>query len=321
MAEDILGIHSLGGLTRLDSVFEIFETEMLEASSSCGGFIKGIPTGFPSLDTAINGWKKGCVSILAGYAGVGKTTLALNFVHNVIFNEEHPIPTLYISLGSTEVQIIKRLFSIHLSKDHLLTSIDKEDKDARSKTFEQSREDFLSAPFYIDANPRLEYDKVRKTISEIMVDHPIGLVVIDYINIMQPPAVYQGMREQEISAISRELKHVARELEVPILAIATLKRPHKDTHSRPKLSDLKESNALEYDADEIMFLSENTYYGLSEDPDDCNKARLVLEKNRHGYTTDIDLQYDRINGLIREREIIEAFSEMNDDSSDNDEFM
>ena len=303
MAEDILGIHSLGGLTRIDSIFDLFENEMMTAPNPNGGFIKGIPTGFPSLDKIMNGWKKGCVTIIAGYAGVGKTTLALNFVHNAILNQGNPVPTLYISLGSSEIQVVKRLFSIHLEKDSRVTSCDPNDEDAKLKAFEESRNELLSAPFYIDANPRLEYDKVRKVIMEAMADHPIGLVVVDYINIMQPPVIYQGIREQEISAISRELKQVARELEIPIIAVATLKRAPKDTHSRPKLSDLKESNALEYDADEIILFSDSIYNGLSDDPDEWNRGLLSLAKNRYGFIEDIDVYYDRNKGIIHEREI------------------
>ncbi len=138
-----------------------------------------------------------------------------------------------------------------------------------------------------------------------MQENGIALVIVDYINIMQPPAVYQGMREQEISAISRELKYVARELNIPVIALAELNRhAYSRTHSSyssPRLEDLKESSALEYDADIILFLCDQSQ-GLSESYLDDYKIRLA--KNRRGPTTDIDIRYNRSSGKMTEIESI-----------------
>ena len=150
-----------------------------------------------------------------------------------------------------------------------------------------------------------EYNKLSKKIQEAMQENDIALVIVDNINIMQPPAIYQGMREQEISAISRELKFVARELNIPIIALAELNRQSRgrsySSYSSPRLEDLKESGALEYDSDVILFLCDETE-GLSEDF--LERYRIRLAKNRRGRTTDIDIKYNRTTGKMREIESI-----------------
>ena len=138
---------------------------------------------------------------------------------------------------------------------------------------------------------------------EAMQENDIALVIVDNINIMQPPAVYQGMREQEISAISRELKFIARELNIPVIALAELSRHGRtrgySSFANPHLEDLKESSALEYDADTIIFFCPETEY-LSEDSFDRCKIRLA--KNRRGHTTDFDVKYDQLTGKVKEIE-------------------
>ena len=138
-------------------------------------------------------------------------------------------------------------------------------------------------------------------IQEAMQENEIALIIVDNINIMQPPAIYQGMREQEISAISRELKFVARELNIPIIALAELNRQSRgrsySSYSSPRLEDLKESGALEYDSDAILFLCDETE-GLSEDF--LERYRIRLAKNRRGRTTDVDIKYNRTTGKMTE---------------------
>ena len=151
---------------------------------------------------------------------------------------------------------------------------------------------------------------------------------------MQPPAVYQGMREQEISAISRELKFIARELNIPVIALAELSRHGRtrgySSYANPHLEDLKESSALEYDADTIIFFCPDTEY-LSEDSFDRCKIRLA--KNRRGHTTDFDVKYDQLTGKVKEIEEVpleyvdSRFNELDEPSDttpienpENDEF-
>ena len=160
--------------------------------------------------------------------------------------------------------------------------------------------DLKDSPIFIDDTPRIEYNKLSKKIQEAMQENDIALVIVDNINIMQPPAVYQGMREQEISAISRELKFVARELNIPIIALAELNRSHRShsysSNPAPRLEDLKESSALEYDADTILFLCDETE-GLSEDL--LEHYRIRLAKNRRGHTTDVEIRYNRTTGKMK----------------------
>lgn len=288
------------GLQKMDSVIgEVLDNYVVRCETEAG--TGGITSGFKELDDHTDGWMPGDMIILSSFAGSGLTTFALNLAVNA-HNALH-IPILYFSMGQKAADIGRRLLSIATDLPTQAISRGEELSSVELEHLEEVCRDLKASPIFIDDTPRIEYNKLSKKIQEAMQENDIALVIVDYINIMQPPAIYQGMREQEISAISRELKFVARELNIPIIALAELNRhAYGRTHSsytNPRLEDLKESSALEYDADAILFLCDETE-GLSEDS--FEHYRIRLAKNRRGYTTDVEIRYNRTTGKMKEVE-------------------
>ena len=288
------------GLQKMDSVIgEVLDNYVERCETDAG--TGGITSGFKELDDCTDGWMPGDMIILSSYAGVGLTSFALNIAVNA--HNAHHIPILYFSMGQKAADIGRRLLTIAADLPTRAISRGEGLSPEELEQLEYVCKDLKDSPIFIDDTPRIEYNKLSKKIQEAMQENDIALVIVDNINIMQPPAVYQGMREQEISAISRELKFIARELNIPVIALAELSRHGRtrgySSYANPHLEDLKESSALEYDADTIIFFCPDTEY-LSEDSFDRCKIRLA--KNRRGHTTDFDVKYDQLTGKVKEIE-------------------
>ena len=304
------------GLQKMDSVIgEVLDNYVERCETEAG--TGGITSGFKELDDCTDGWMPGDMIILSSYAGMGLTSFALNLAVNA--HNTHHIPILYFSMGQKAADIGRRLLTIAADLPTHAISRGEELSPVDLERLEEVCRDLKESPIFIDDTLRIEYNKLSKKIQEAMQENDIALVIVDNINIMQPPAVYQGMREQEISAISRELKFVARELNIPIIALAELNRSHRShsysSNPAPRLEDLKESSALEYDADTILFLCDETE-GLSEDF--LERYRIRLAKNRRGRTTDIDIKYNQTTGIMKEvvHEVIESAMKFDDDFDD-----
>ena len=285
------------GLQKMDSVIDEVLNNYVERCETEAG-TGGITSGFKELDDCTDGWMPGDMIILASFAGIGLTSLALNLAVNA--HNAHHIPILYFSMGQSAKQLTQRLLTIAADIPTHAISRGEPLSEEELAHFEGVCRDLKESPIFIDDTPRIEYNKLSKKIQEAMQENEIALVIVDNINIMQPPAIYQGMREQEISAISRELKFVARELNIPIIALAELNRSHRShsysSNPAPRLEDLKESSALEYDADTILFLCDEME-GLSEDL--LEHYRIRLAKNRRGHTTDVEIRYNRTTGKMK----------------------
>ena len=304
------------GLQKMDSVIgEVLDNYVERCETEAG--TGGITSGFKELDDCTDGWMPGDMIILSSYAGMGLTSFALNLAVNA--HNTHHIPILYFSMGQKAADIGRRLLTIAADLPTHAISRGEELSPVDLERLEEVCRDLKESPIFIDDTLRIEYNKLSKKIQEAMQENDIALVIVDNINIMQPPAVYQGMREQEISAISRELKFVARELNIPIIALAELNRSHRShsysSNPAPRLEDLKESSALEYDADTILFLCDETE-GLSEDF--LERYRIRLAKKRRGRTTDIDIKYNQTTGIMKEvvHEVIESAMKFDDDFDD-----
>ena len=288
------------GLQKMDSVIgEVLDNYVERCETDAG--TGGITSGFKELDDCTDGWMPGDMIILASFAGIGLTSLALNLAVNA--HNAHHIPILYFSMGQKAADIGRRLLTIAADLPTRAISRGEGLSPEELEQLEYVCKDLKDSPIFIDDTPRIEYNKLSKKIQEAMQENDIALVIVDNINIMQPPAVYQGMREQEISAISRELKFIARELNIPVIALAELSRHGRtrgySSYANPHLEDLKESSALEYDADTIIFFCPDTEY-LSEDSFD--RCEIRLAKNRRGHTTDFDVKYDQLTGKVKEIE-------------------
>ena len=265
--------------------------------------VPGVPTGFPDLDSAISGLNKSDLILLAARPGMGKTSMALNILlHTGKFSGK---TVVFFSLEMSREQLAMRLISSEAFVDNkkLVTgrlSDDDWDKIALAAA------SLNKTSILIDDNPSLSVADMNAKCRRV---ENLGLVVIDYLQLMQSAGGQNRYsnenRQQVVSDISRALKIMAKELRVPVLCLSQLSRgPESRGDKRPLLSDLRESGAIEQDADIVMFLCRDDYY--NEDSENHNVAECIIAKNRHGETRKVELQwlpeYTAFSSLERRRE-------------------
>lgn len=261
-----------------------------------GAGLRGIRTGYPDLDNLLSGMQNSNLLILAARPGQGKTAIMLNIAQHVAVQEKVPIG----------------IFSLEMSKEELVDRllIGQADVDAwRLKTGKLSEDDFTKlseamgkladAPLFIDDTPGLSMTEMRSKARRLQLEHKIGLFIVDYLQLVDPGRHYDN-RVQEVSIVSQSLKNLARELNVPVLAASQLSRAveHRG-EKRPQLADLRESGAIEQDADVVMFL----YRPDAEITGPTIPTKLLIAKHRNGPTNEIDLLFrgDRIKFYSVER--------------------
>lgn len=256
--------------------------------------LPGIPSGFPSIDNITMGWKTGEFIIIAGRPSTGRTTLALNMMRNAAV--DHLVPSLYFSFGVSADSLARKMTIAEsgLNSDAMHGSRKLEVYEWEQ--LETKLKALSKAPIYIDDAIRLTTDDIGEVIMKATREKGVRLVLIDDFNSITTPIDYRGNKEAEMSNIALELKRIAREQNVVIIAIAMLSRNSVNNYgrngaSRPQLSDLKDTSALENNADKIFFIHRPDYMGLSENPEDIEKAILILAKNRSGDTRDINLKF------------------------------
>jgi len=266
-----------------------------ELHKQAGG-LRGVPTGFKDLNDTLAGMQNSNLLILAARPGMGKTALALNIAQHVSSKEN--IPVGYFSLEMSKEELVDRLL------------ISQADIDAwKLKTGRLEGNDFTKlseamgvlaeAPLYIDDTPALSVSEMRTKARRLMTDHDLRLIVVDYLQLMRSTRQREN-RVQEVSDISQSLKNLARELKIPVLALSQLSRAVEQRgRKRPQLADLRESGAIEQDADVVMFL-------WREDEEDIENMELEVSKHRNGPLRRIKLRFrgDRIKfyGVDRAKE-------------------
>jgi len=278
--------------------------EEIEEQTKRKSDLTGVPSGFTELDKMTAGWQKTDLIILAARPAVGKTAFSLNLALNAALHPE-PIPVAVFSLEMSVGQIVKRMLSAvtdvplgKISKGNLT------DHDLR--LLNERMKKLASAPIFLDDQAALNIFELRAKARRLKQKHDIGMIIIDYLQLMSGgDGRGNTNREQEISKISRDLKQLAKELEVPIIALSQLNRnvENRKTENRtPQLSDLRESGAIEQDADMVMFLYRPEYYqqqGVGEEmPDSPNGlTELSIAKHRNGKTGVVkikaELEYQR----------------------------
>ena len=258
--------------------------------------LSGISTGFEKLDRLTSGWQPSDLIIVAARPGMGKTALALSMARNVSVQKK--IPVAFFSLEMSSVQLITRLISSEtgLSSDKLRTGklADHEWQQLNIKV-----SDLESAPLYIDDSAALTIFELRAKARRLASSHGIKLIIIDYLQLMNLGSSNKaGNREQEISTISRNLKALAKELNIPVIALSQLSRAveTRGGTKRPILSDLRESGAIEQDADIVSFLYRPEYYGITEWDDDMKtpsegQGEFIVAKHRNGALDSIKLKF------------------------------
>ncbi len=268
--------------------------EEIEAAANQKDGLLGVPSGFTALDRITGGWQKSDLLILAARPGMGKTAFVVSMAKNaaVDFNK----PVAIFSLEMSSIQLVKRLISseTELSQDKILKG------NLENHEFEQLNQRIKKlavAPLYIDDTPALSIFELRAKARRLKENQKVELIIIDYLQLMSGGPDGKGNREQEISQISRGLKSLSKELEIPIIALSQLSRQVENRpggSKRPQLSDLRESGAIEQDADMVMFIYRPEYYGLEVDENNeptRGRAEVIIAKNRHGALETVKLRF------------------------------
>ena len=258
--------------------------------------MSGIPSGFDKLDKLTSGWQDSDLIIIASRPGMGKTALTLSMARNIAVNQN--IPVAFFSLEMASVQLITRLISSEtgLSSEKLRTGrLEKhewEQLNVKVKGLEK-------APLFIDDSPSLSIFDLRAKARRLVSQHGIKLIVVDYLQLMTAGGGMKGgNREQEISTISRNLKALAKELSIPVIALSQLSRAveTRGGSKRPLLSDLRESGAIEQDADIVSFIYRPEYYKIDEWDDEERtptegQAEFIVAKHRNGGLDSIRMKF------------------------------
>ncbi|MEJ2070625.1 MAG: replicative DNA helicase, partial [Syntrophobacterales bacterium] len=249
--------------------------------------ITGVPSGFPDLDQLTAGFQQGDLIIIAARPSMGKTALALNIAFNAAYHAQ--VPVGFFSLEMSKEQMVRRLLSSagEIDASHLRRAYFPEEDEW--KRLQEAASYLLECPIYIDDSPAATVLEVRSKARRLRAEDKLGLLIVDYLQLMRGRSDAPS-REQEISDISRSLKALAKELSVPVIALSQLSRKVEDRPKKePQLADLRESGAIEQDADVILFIYRDEVY--REDSPEKGQARLFLKKQRNGPTGDFRLAF------------------------------
>jgi len=256
--------------------------------------LSGVPSGFSNLDRVTSGWQKSDLIIVAGRPGMGKTAFALSMARNIAIDHETPIG--FFSLEMSSEQLVNRLIA---SEAELSASkLRKGDlADHEMVQLHQKIKHLSEAPIYIDDTPGLTIFELRAKARRLVKNHKIGVLIVDYLQLMHAGG-NPGNREQEISTISRSLKGIAKELKIPVIALSQVNRGVEGRSGvgskRPMLSDLRESGAIEQDADIVTFIYRPEYYKIYEwdnGDDSRGQGEVIIAKHRNGALKNVRLKF------------------------------
>ena len=263
-----------------------------QASKNTSAF-NGVPSGFMAIDRVTLGWQPSDLIIIAARPSMGKTAFVLSMARNMAI--DHEAPVAFFSLEMSAVQLMMRLIVAE-------TGLSGTDIKSGRLTPEQWRhlesatKPLGTAPLYIDDTPALSVFEFRSKARRLKIHHDIKIIVIDYLQLMTGNQDSKGNREQEVAFISRTLKAIAKELDIPIIALSQLNRSTETRggSKRPQLSDLRESGAIEQDADIVAFIHRPEYYGINTDENGmptAGMAEIIIAKHRNGAVTDVKLRF------------------------------
>lgn len=289
----ILDLHNLfpdGDIRTLAETTREAQKEIMAAAASTEG-ITGVPS-FRNLDEVTAGYQNTDLVIIAARPAMGKTAFALSTAKSVCIDQE--IPAAFFSLEMSAVQLTKRLISnvCEIPGNALLTGQLHRDGWER---FDKNIQRLLDAPLYIDDTPSLTVGAFRAKAKRLVREKGVRIIFIDYLQLMHADGKRFGTRQEEVSEISRSLKTIAKELNVPVVALSQLNRAPESRegaeNKRPKLADLRESGAIEQDADVVIFLHRPEYYGMLQDSGGnslVGKAEILIAKHRKGATRTVN---------------------------------
>ena len=252
------------------------------------GALRGVRTGYRDLDTMTAGLQRSDLIILAARPAMGKTTLVTNLAYNVATVSKQPV--LFFSLEMSKEQLVDRMLADASGVDGWNIRTGNLSDDDFSKLSEAMGE-MAEAPIFIDDTPGMTVLEMRTKARRAMHEQPLGLIIIDYLQLMQGSGRDGGNRVQEVSEISRGLKLIARELNVPVIALSQLSRSVESRSPQvPQLADLRESGSIEQDADIVMFIYREAYYNPETERE--NITDLIIAKHRNGPTGKVELYFD-----------------------------
>jgi replicative DNA helicase len=275
--------------------------ETLEEKQGNHSLVTGVPTGFNQLDNLTSGLQNSDLIILAARPSMGKTALALNIARNAAVDANVPVAVFSLEMSKEQLSLRMLCSEARIDSSRLRGGFFSMEDWHR---LTDAAGTLSEAPIYIDDSPSLSAMEIRAKARRLKMDKNIGLIIIDYLQLMQGRSSAER-RDLEISEISRGLKALAKELKLPVMALSQLNRMlEQRTDKRPRLSDLRESGALEQDADVVAFIYRDEVYNKEEDNPNRGAAEIILSKQRNGPTGDVFLSflksYTRFENLASE---------------------
>lgn len=280
--------------TQIDPVIKNAVEVIQKAAANKDG-LTGVSTGYYKLDDITSGWQASDLIIVAGRPAMGKTSFALSMAKNIA--ADHQVPMAFFSLEMSNTQLVNRLISnvCEIQGSKILNGQLHPDEWDR---LDKRLNNLLGAPLYVDDTPGLSVFELRTKARRLVREHGVKIIMIDYLQLMNAQGMRFSSRQEEVSTISRSLKGLAKELDIPIIALSQLNRGVESREGnegkRPQLSDLRESGAIEQDADMVLFVHRPEYYHIYQDDhgrDLRGMAQIIIAKHRKGATGDVLLNF------------------------------
>jgi replicative DNA helicase len=249
--------------------------------------LRGVPTGFKELDKKLSGLQKSDLIILAARPSMGKTSLALDIARQAAVDHNIPVGIFSLEMGSQ--QLVDRMLAAQAHVDSWKLRTGNLSTDEEFQKIRDSLESLSKAPIFIDDQPGNNIINMRSAARRLKSEDNVGLIIIDYLQLMTTSKNYDSMVNQ-VTEISRSLKGLAREIDVPVVALSQLSRAVEHRRDKPRLSDLRDSGSIEQDADVVMFIHRDDKF--NENSDKPNIAEILIEKHRNGPTGKIELYFD-----------------------------
>lgn len=263
--------------------------ERLDSLHNSDKGLRGIPTGFQEIDNKLSGFQKSDLVILAARPSMGKTALALDIARQAAVM--HNIPVGIFSLEMSSQQLVDRMLAAESNVDAWKLRTGKLSKEEDFASIRQSLDRLSKAPIFIDDQAGNNILKMRSVARRLKSEKGLGMLVVDYLQLMVPTNSRNSDNlVQQVTEISRSLKHLARELDIPVLALSQLSRAVEQRGGRPRLSDLRDSGSIEQDADVVLFIHREDKY--KEESEKTNIAEILIEKHRNGETGRVELFFN-----------------------------
>ncbi|MGX8679924.1 MAG: replicative DNA helicase, partial [bacterium] len=266
-------------------------TSRLSLLQNNGGVVTGVKTGYTELDRLTAGFQKGDLIIIAARPSVGKTAFALNIAHNASYKSEEAVAVFSLEMPAN--QLVTRLICCAggIDNDKMRTgAILKENE----QKYYAAADNISRCNLFIDDTAGIKIGEIAAKSRRLKQEHGLAMVVIDYLQLISGPSASRESRQQEVSDISRQLKQMARELECPVIALSQLSRQvEQRKDGRPMLSDLRESGAIEQDADIVAFLHRKDYQNKEKEEETNGLVEIIVAKHRNGATADLSLVFEK----------------------------